>query len=74
MLSIDLAVNGRQIGHVAIVNKGSIGDRPGFDSYYWQSIVDDSFKPPATVAGFVEHRRSDGARALVLKVFEAMDA
>lgn len=72
MLSIDLAVNGRQIGHVAAINKGP-SETPGLDSYYWQVRVDDTLVPATSTHGFVEHRRSDGARRLVCLIFEAME-
>lgn len=73
MLSIDLAVNGRQIGHIIVVNKGPAPDAPGLDSYFWRSIVDDTFRPGHSDHGFVQHRRDDGARRLACIVFEAME-
>lgn len=73
MLSIDLAVNGRQIGHVVVVNKGPAEGTQDLDNYFWRVIVDDTFRPAQSGHGFVQHRREDGARRLTCIVLEAME-
>jgi hypothetical protein len=71
MLSIDLSVNGRQIMHVAAINKGPSGDGET-DSYFFKVVADDSFSPASRDSGFVQHRRAEGARELVMRIFEAI--
>lgn len=61
-LTIDLSVNGRQIGQVVVRNVGhpDSGDHPDTDDLRRYLVTDSSSGRIA----HVEHRRSDGAVAL----------
>lgn len=65
MMSIDIAVNGKQIAYISIVNKGSL---PSGEHFYTVNIQDDeNFQKAKAVQ--VTHKRSESYITLLKKVF-----
>lgn len=71
-LTVDLSINGRQIGQVVVVNVGhpDAGDHPEGDDLRRYRVTDSSTGRTA----HVEHRRSDGAVALAAAALAQLDA
>lgn len=67
MLTLDLAVNGRQIGHIFIVNRGPV-DGSSDTLYEYRVNVEDSFVHLEHDHGTVLHHRDQGAFELARKV------
>lgn len=79
-MSIHIRVNGSEIDHIEVVNKGAVGGDDGasydpddFDGgggvrrYEWRVATGQFVRR----RGFVLHRRSEGARTLAASVLEA---
>lgn len=72
MLTFEIRINGSIVGAISAVNRGpvSVG---GVCRYEYQGVTwpIDNTGPVQTVHGFIDHRRSDGAAALVARLAEA---
>jgi hypothetical protein len=72
MLTFEIRINGSIIGAISAINRGPVAEG-GVCRYEYQGVTFpiDNTGPVHTVHGFIEHRRSDGAAALVARLAEA---
>lgn len=79
MLTVDIAVQGRSIGHVTVENIGPFGDR-GLEKnlyvYEYRVELDDTIRPVfehnGRTVGRLTHLRHEGAFELASKVMAAI--